>query len=532
MQLERHLWRNIFVGFNGRVVNSTVGEVTRAVKPAHPRSGSRRDRLESRRRSKSQRYGRFLGLAALGTLVPGVGLWAAGRRRIGAFLITLLVLGLAGIVAVAVMVPRARLAAVTVNRNELLVVGGGLAAVAAVWLVVALASHRALEPRGLSAGRRLGGALVVTLAASVVVTPMAVGVQNVLTQRGFVSAISSDGKSNTTPVVEEEADPWADKPRVNLLLLGGDGGEGREGVRPDSQIVASIDTKTGDTALFSLPRNLERAPFPEDSPLDEIYPNGYSDGEELINEIYRTVPANHPEVFEGVTYPGADANKWAVEGALGIDVDYFVLVNLTGFQQIVDALGGITIDVPRDIPIGNKSLPNGGCTRANGYVEAGPDQHLDGYEALWFARSRCGSDDYDRMERQRCVIGAIVREADPVTMLTRYQQLVAATQDIVETDIPEGILPAFVELALKVKDASVTSLPFTSSVINPAAPDYDLIHALVQEALTPPVTPSPAATSPSTSASPPAQTTEPVPTDPSQTPVPEPDEAAEISAVC
>jgi hypothetical protein len=89
-------------------------------------------------------------------------------------------------------------------------------------------------------------------------------------------------------------------------------------------------------------------------------------------------------------------------------------------------------------------------------------------------------------------------------------------------------LPAFVELALKVKDASVTSLPFTSSVINPAAPDYDLIHALVQEALTPPVTPSPAATSPSTPAAP-AQTTAPVP---AETPVPEPDEAAEISAVC
>jgi hypothetical protein len=133
------------------------------------------------------------------------------------------------------------------------------------------------------------------------------------------------------------------------------------------------------------------------------------------------------------------------------------------------------------------------------------------------------------MERQRCVIGAIVREADPVTMLTRYQQLVAATQDIVETDIPEGILPAFVELALKVKDASVTSLPFTSSVINPAGPDYDLMHALVEEALTPPVTPTPTATSPSTPASPPGQTTEPVP---AETPVPEPDEAAEISAVC
>jgi len=369
-----------------------------------------------------------------------------------------------------------------------------------------------------------------------VVAPMAVGIQNVFTQRGFVASIAapSDGTSNTTPVIEEAEDPWADKPRVNVLLLGGDGGEGREGVRPDTQIVASIDTETGQTVLLSLPRNLENVPFPVDSPLNAIYPSGYRDGERLINEIYGTVPANHPEVFEGVTYAGADANKWAVEGALGIDIDYFVLINLAGFQQVVDALGGITIEVPRDIPMGNKNLSGGGCTRATGWIrDEGPDtpQHLDGYHALWFARSRCGSDDYDRMERQRCVIGAIVREADPVTMLTRYQQLVAATEDIVQTDIPEEIFPAFVELALKVKDASVTSLPFTTSVIDPADPDYEEIHTLVQEALLLPATVAGATPAPTTSAAP-GQTTPPAAPTASGSATPEPDKAADLTTVC
>ena len=88
------------------------------------------------------------------------------------------------------------------------------------------------------------------------------------------------------------------------------------------------------------------------------------------------------------------------------------------------------------------------------------------------------------------MIGAIIEEADPITVFRRYQELAEATKDIVATDIPAGLLPAFVELALKVKDASVTSLPFTNQVIDPESPDYDLMHTLVAEALLPPAEPT------------------------------------------
>src|SRR5699024_4723152 len=132
----------------------------------------------------------------------------------------------------------------------------------------------------------------------------------------------------------------------------------------------------------------------------------------MLNAVYKNLPAQHPEAFTGSDDAGADANKWAVEGALGIEIHYYMRVNLASFAGIVDALGGITLDVPRDIPIGNKSLPGGGCTPAKGYIDAGTNQLLDGYEALWFARSRCGADDYDRMARQQCVIDAIVSQAN------------------------------------------------------------------------------------------------------------------------
>ena len=435
------------------------------------------------------------------------------------------VLGLAALAAVYLLVPKERLLAVAFDQRELTIAAGVLAAVAVVWLLVAVASHRALEPTGLPVGKRLLGALVVVIVTSLVLTPMAAGVQRAFVQRDLIESVAApeDAKSNTTPELaeEEEVDPWANKPRVNVLLLGGDGAPGRDGIRPDTQILASIDTKTGDTVLFSLPRNLQHVPFPEESPLAELYPEGYTDHEEsLLNALFDFVPANHPEVFEGVAYPGGDANKWAVEGALGIDVDYFVLVNLEGFKQLVDALGGITVDVKEDIPIG------GIGTEISGYIEQGENQRLSGREALWFVRSRVNSDDYARMERQRCVIGAIIDEADPVTVFQRYQELAAATKEIVYTDIPAAILPDFVELALQVKDASLRTLPFTNDVINPQDPDFDLMHALAAEALLPPATPA-ATPSVTASASPSVESPAPSPS-----PSTDPAEATEVTQVC
>jgi polyisoprenyl-teichoic acid--peptidoglycan teichoic acid transferase len=499
-------------------------------KPASTGAGTRRERLEARRQERLDHYARFLGLTALGSLIPGAGLFAAGRRRWGTFFLTLVVLGTAGLVTVYLVVPEERILAIAFDQEELIILAAGLAAICAVWLIVAVASHRSLEPRGLSGGKRLGGALVVVIVTSLILTPLAAGVQRAILQHDLIESVAApeDAKSNTTPELaegEDKIDPWADKPRVNVLLLGGDGAPGREGIRPDTQILASINTDTGDTMLFSLPRNLQHPPFPEDSPLHTFFPDGFYDGSDnMINAVYETVPALYPEIFKGVHYPGADANKWAVEGALGIDVDYFVLINLEGFEELVNALGGITIDVKEDLPIGGFSSP------IVGYVEKGENRRLNGFEALWFARSRVYSDDYERMERQRCLIGAIIDEADPVTVFRRYQELAAATKDIVATDIPAEILPDFVELALKVKDADVRSLAFTNKVIDSQDPDYDKMQAMVADALRP---------QPSADASPTgASTRTPVTSSPSSRPSPSvsatvrPDVAADVNEVC
>jgi anionic cell wall polymer biosynthesis LytR-Cps2A-Psr (LCP) family protein len=121
-----------------------------------------------------------------------------------------------------------------------------------------------------------------------------------------------------------------------------------------------------------------------------------------------------------------------------------------------------------------------------GYIEPGPNQHLDGFHALWYARGRYGADDYQRMSRQRCVVNAIIDEANPANLLRRYQALAAAGKQVVTTDIPQELLPAFVELALKAKDHRTKSVVFRSSDdFNPGAPDYAYVHQVVAKALAP-----------------------------------------------
>ena len=107
------------------------------------------------------------------------------------------------------------------------------------------------------------------------------------------------------------------------------------------------------------------------------------------------------------------------------------------------------------------------------------------------------------MDRQRCVLQAIVDAADPVTLLSRYQELARTTSDIVSSDVPSSVLGDVVDLAFQVKDAGIRSVVFDSTVIDPAYPDYDRIRTLVQEALRPaPATSGGDTTAPATSAAP------------------------------
>ncbi len=470
----------------------------------------------------------MLGWTVLGAALPGTGLIAAGRRRLGAVVLVLF-LALFGVLGWIALGGRQALARWTVDTSNLVWLIAAIAAVALLWVTVIVVGYRMLLPRRTARGKKLLGGVVVALLVLGVVAPAYFAGRIAGTTRDLIANVFADGESAT---VVDTPDPFGGKERVNVLLLGGDGGDNREGVRTDTVIVASIDTDTGDTTLISLPRNLQNVPFPEESPLAELYPaprgfTGATESEGLLNSIYRNGPEQHPDALGTASdNPGADWLKLGVGEALGLTIDYYVLVNLDGFKQLVDALGGITVNVNYYVPVGGDESAG---ILPDGYIEPGPNKRLGGYHALMYARGRYGLTDYDRMARQRCAIDAIIDAADPITLLRQYQELAETTKDIVLTDIPSRALDDFVDLAFLVKDASVRSLVLDASVIDPAYPDYDRIRRLVDRALNPP---APANGDGGSSSSPPSSSAP--PSEPTATPSPEPDDdpVADVEDAC
>ncbi len=429
-------------------------------------------------------FRRTVALTVAGTILPGLGLILARRRLVGGivlgtFAVSLLVLG------VWAALDWQGLLAQFVKPSVLYATSSALVVLALVWVGVVVASHLSLRGRTTGPQRLLGGLLVGVLAFAVA-APMAVAARYSYDTAASVQGVfksQSDSRSATRPTLggratngAPAADPWADKPRLNVLLLGGDAGPGRTGTRTDTIILASIDTQTGDTTLFSLPRNTGRMPFPQKSPLKQYYPNGFTNGngddpDYFLNAMYDNVPETVPKDLLGETDNlGADALKLSVGAALGLEVDYYVLINLQGFSKMINALGGITLNINTYIPIGGNTdlgIP------PKEFLKPGPNQKLNGRSALWYARGRFGSDDFARMDRQRCVIDAIIKQANPANMLARYEDVAKAGKQIVITDMPQEVLPLMVDLSLRVKDGSVRSIVFKHGEDGFESPDPD-----------------------------------------------------------
>lgn len=426
-------------------------------------------------------------LTLLTAVLPGAGLLAAGRRRTGAVVLSVFLLVITAVTVLAVAVHGMALVdRVVVDPNALLVAAAGIALVVFLWALLIVATAVAARPRPSSRAERAAGVLLVATLCLAVALPGTVAVRYALIQRSLLLSVfrpGAPGASAAPAGPSRTGDPWRSIPRVNVLLLGADAGPDRRGLRPDSVLVASVDTSTGNTLLISLPRNLENVPFPPGDPLHEVFPDGYDCGAGcLLNGIWEEARARG-NLFPRDPNPGLTATRDAVSAVVGQRLDYYVLLDLQGFQRVIDALGGVAVDVPRRIPIGGgTNLRTGARLPVTGYIEPGR-QHLDGYHALWFARSRQGSDDYDRMRRQRCLIGDVIEQADPLTLVRAFPKLVAAVTASISTDIPRGDLPAWVQLARRIQAARVTSLAITPDVTHPGNPDFARIRALVRRAM-------------------------------------------------
>jgi len=399
-------------------------------------------------------------------LVPGSAQLVSGDRRVGRLALwlwaTLAVL-LAGLAA-ATWVDRSIALRLLTDPALLLAVRVALIVGALFWVLLLLDAWRLGNPPALPHRRRLvlagvSAALTALLAGSLLFSAHVVAVQ-----RDVLLEVFGDGTA-----VE------ADSGRYNVLLLGGDSAATRLGLRPDSVTVASIDADTGRTVLFGLPRNLAGVPFPDGSVLDERFPDGFNCEGCYLNAVY-TWAQNHAELFPDVDDPGLAATTMTVEEITGLPVHYYAMVNMQGFQDLVDAMGGVTLRVRTPIAIG------GGGGPITGTIEPGV-HHLDGYETLWYARSRAYDDDYSRMGRQKCVMAAMLDQLSPRQVLLNVKDIAKAGAQLLSTDIPHTELGTFVDLALKARDEPIGTMSFVPPMIDTGAPDYALIRAKVDEAL-------------------------------------------------
>ena len=459
-----------------------MASTVRRTTSARPARGGKRARRRPLRRAHT--LAGALGITLASALLPGTGYLWSGRKNLGWVVLPPSVTLIGLLAWYSVRSPRAVLD-IAFDPTRLKVAAVVLGAGFLVWLLVVATTYLMVRPLPSRLLHVFVGTAFVGLLCLAVAAPVAVSARYAMVQADLVETVFEDNVSATAPKNVTQKDPWAGRDRVNVLLLGGDGGVHRVGVRTDSMILMTIDTRSGRTVMFSMPRNMMNARFPADSPLHDLYPSGFTGygdpGAWMLNAVYRQVPMLHPGVLGRSDNEGADALKLAVEGSLGLPVDYYVLVNLQGFRQIVDAMGGVTVNVNEPIAVGGNSdlgIP------PERYLQPGPDQRLDGFDALWYSRGRYGSDDYQRMERQRCMIDAIIAEARPLNLLRRYQSLAATGKRIVRTDIPRQLLPAFVDLALRIKDASVRSVVFRSSEeFFPGDPDFAWMRQKVRTAL-------------------------------------------------
>ncbi len=253
-------------------------------------------------------------------------------------------------------------------------------------------------------------------------------------------------EAGPTPTPKPE---WDGKDRLNILLIGQDGG--RQGVNnksllTDTMITVSIDPATGRLAFISLPRDTSNIPLPREWGAYNYYGGKWNT---KINTLYSWA-RSQPSLF-----PGNDKNRGykALMGALGelygLDIKYYVSVDLNSFRQVVNTLGGVVVDV--QLPVMDYGYATGdGRGKLKLYVPPGM-RKLNGQDALAYARSRHGSSDFDRSARQQRIITSVRDQTDIDAILEPgvVTDLIKQLQKEVKTNIPPKLVPKMLTLADK-----------------------------------------------------------------------------------
>jgi polyisoprenyl-teichoic acid--peptidoglycan teichoic acid transferase len=251
---------------------------------------------------------------------------------------------------------------------------------------------------------------------------------------------------------------WADDGRLNVLLLGSDAAPGRWSARPDAVHLVSIDIETGRAAAFAFPRYMNNIPVPPETA--HMFKDGRYPG--YLNSLY-VAALNNPR-----RYPYNDEAGWGVMAGVvqelsGVPIDGYAVVDLLGFERMIDELGGLWVDVPEPGVV-DPRYGTGTRRTISLRLRAGC-QELDGRRTLFFSRTRRQDNDIARLNRQLVTIQSLVRHYDPLEVLPRVPQIFDAAGDSFHTSFRPDDLQPLAEVLSRVDAERVETVVF-------AAPEY------------------------------------------------------------
>jgi len=284
-----------------------------------------------------------------------------------------------------------------------------------------------------------------------------------------IAPFPTDGGSGTLPAFNANvpwqrpgAIPWGNDGRFDLLLMGSDAGSDRWSRRADVMLLVEVDVATGNVAMIGLPRNMQYAPYPA-GPARDASACGCQPG--LLNEMYVEATSRDPGRWPGTgAVKGIGAVRAVVSEITGRPIDAVLIADLEAVIRVVDAMGGININVPAAVHDSHYPEPGRGDIVLD--IPAG-QQHFDGRTALAYARSRHQDSDYGRMNRQQTLILAIRDQIGPQTFLDA-PGLFGAAKGAAWTDLPRESLPSIIELFGKAAHAQVKQL----RIVPPAYPSF------------------------------------------------------------
>ena len=364
---------------------------------------------------------------------------------------------------------RDRLIGIALDERFLLAVAGvGLLAVVARFAAIAEIAH---------AYRRSPGIGGQTAVATIVVAALSVPVLLVAYRANDARSVVADvfGGGSGEPLFTPQGETSGVDPEsvTNILLFGGDAGPGRWGMRTDTMILVSIHESSGRTALVSIPRNLTRLQFPPGTPLAQEFPNGFDD---LANALFTHVNGREELVAHygaGGLQPEAIALSEAIGYSLDVEIDDFAVVNMAGFSDVVDAVGGVTLELGQSVPLppdpeGRPLPPSIGP----GVVD------MDGPLATAYARSRSADSDYERMGRQRQLLAALGSQVSATEALSAFGEVTGVLEDAMRTSLSSGEFGNLID-RLGDNSAIQESVGLTPPLITPGNPDYAQIRSII-----------------------------------------------------